>query len=366
MSGAVDSQPGPAVGDTSSAPGSEYLLVVVEPVEERDARTSLILRAEGARLARELGVGARFVAWETGPDADLEPLADGVAAAAGRRAAVEAGARAYTASAVAQAQPAAVIMADTDVGRQLAPMVAQRLASGAVLGCSDVREALTFVKPVYGGWLEQEITPAAGSTPVATLDLSGIEMPAISPEAPKDLEVLEIVRPERAEEELWDRLPRLRRVESIPPDPDSVDLVHAQRIVAAGSGSARGQLLAAVHELAGLLQGSVGTTRPVVDDGLLPKERLIGQTGRTVAPELYLALGISGSPHHVAGVRGADRILSVNRDIRAPIFQFSDVGYVADLEVVLPALVERIKGWRDAAGPGQGPDGYDSDPRKQG
>ncbi len=120
--------------------------------------------------------------------------------------------------------------------------------------------------------------------------------------------------------------------------------------MAAGSGSASENLLAAVHELAELLEGSVGATRPVVDDGRLPKERLIGQTGRTVAPELYLALGISGSPHHVAGVRGADRIVSVNRDVRAPIFQFSDVGYVADLEMVLPALVQKIKEWRDASG----------------
>jgi electron transfer flavoprotein alpha subunit len=86
----------------------------------------------------------------------------------------------------------------------------------------------------------------------------------------------------------------------------------------------------------------------VVDDGRLPKERLIGQTGRTVTPELYMALGISGSPHHIAGLRRADRVLSVNRDVRAPIFQFSDVGYVADLELVLPALVSRIKEWRGA------------------
>ena len=127
-----------------------------------------------------------------------------------------------------------------------------------------------------------------------------------------------------------------------------MDLVHAKRIVTAGMGAANEQLLAAVAELADLLEGSVGATRPVVDEGRLPKERLIGQTGRTVAPELYVALGVSGSPHHVAGVRKADRVLSINRDVRAPIFQFSDVGYVADLEEVLPALIEKIKAWRDA------------------
>ena len=120
--------------------------------------------------------------------------------------------------------------------------------------------------------------------------------------------------------------------------------------MAAGSGVAGEGLRDAVGDLADLLDGSVGATRPVTDEGHLPKERLIGQTGRSVTPELYLALGISGSPHHLAGVRSADRILSVNRDVRAPIFQFSDVGYVADLEEVLPALVARIKAWRDEPG----------------
>ena len=140
----------------------------------------------------------------------------------------------------------------------------------------------------------------------------------------------------------------MQRLELLPPDAKSVDLVHARRIVAAGMGTTSGELLSAVHELAELLDGSVGATRPVVDEGRLPKERLIGQTGRSVTPDLYVALGLSGSPHHVAGVRKADTILAVNRDPRAPIFQFSDVGYVADLEQVLPALVTRIKEWRDA------------------
>jgi electron transfer flavoprotein alpha subunit len=85
----------------------------------------------------------------------------------------------------------------------------------------------------------------------------------------------------------------------------------------------------------------------VVDDGILPKERLIGQTGRTVAPELYLALGISGSPHHVAGVQGAEHIVAVNSDEYAPIVSFSDTSFVGRLEDVLPALVRQLKAVRD-------------------
>lgn len=309
---------------------SGRLLVVVEPPSDGNEPAGPVLMAEGARLARDLGVDAHFVNWPPGQDLDLGALAAALADVAVRE------------------RPAAVLLADTDVGRQLAPMVAHRLGSGAVVGCSDVRVrdmTLVFVKPVYGGWLEREIGPVSGTVPVATLDLSGMEAPDSSSDGSPvpDMVPAVVEMPTPA-------VPLVRRLELVPPDPRSVDLVHARRIVAAGSGSASDDVLAAVRELAELLEGSVGATRPVVDDGRLPKERLIGQTGRTVTPELYLALGISGSPHHVAGVRKADRILAVNRDARAPIFQFSDVGYVADLEVVLPALVQKIKEWRDAPG----------------
>ena len=320
------------------------LLVAVEPASDGREPVAAILVAEAARLARDLGVETDVVSWPAGPDLELELLATTLADLVGRR------------------RPAAVLLADTDLGRQLAPMIAYRLGSGAVLGCSDVsvreepvgnggaerqgasgpgRHTLVFVKPVYGGWLEREIAPAPGIAPVATLDLAGLEAPESPTEGLPAVEVIEVASP---------TLPRVRRLELVPPDFRSVDLVHARRIVAAGSGSASEGLLASVRELAELLEGSVGATRPVIDDQSLPKERLIGQTGRTVSPELYLALGISGSPHHLAGVREADRIFSINRDVRAPIFQFSDIGYVADLEMVLPALVRKIKEWRDACG----------------
>ena len=331
----------PAVAAPPAAPDvapPRGLLVVLEPTGDEEVTASAILKAEGARLAGELNVQLRLVSWAQGADTDPEALAAAVAGLAERM------------------WPVAVLLADTDLGRQLAPMVSHRLGSGAVTGCSDVlfrgrgdgqvcESVLVFVKPVYGGWLEQEIEPVEGSIPVATLDLAGMPEPEPLPEVLPAPELLEIAAGVAAD---------VRRLELTPPDARTVDLVHARRIVAAGSGSASAELLAAAGELAELLEGSVGATRPVVDDGHLPKERLIGQTGRTVTPELYLALGISGSPHHVAGIRKAGKILSINRDVRAPIFQFSDVGYVADLEVVLPALVGKIKEHRDAAGGADG------------
>jgi electron transfer flavoprotein alpha subunit len=136
-------------------------------------------------------------------------------------------------------------------------------------------------------------------------------------------------------------------LELIPPDYRTVDILYAKRIIGAGSGCGEPGLLSLVEELSHLLEGSIGTTRPVVDDGYLPKERMIGQTGKTIFPELYIALGISGSPHHVAGIQASKTILSVNRDPRAPIFNVSDAGFICDLKTLLPKLINRIKRYRD-------------------
>jgi electron transfer flavoprotein alpha subunit len=346
------------VSETGSTDRTAPLLVVLEPLDAAndavDPQARQAFASEALRLAAVLGTSSHFVTWTADLEMDFGSVATKVVEVA------------------RAAEPHAILVQDGDPGRQLAPLIARSLGTAAVLSCSDVRVGgrpvtagaescpsnggpeqgtLTFVKPVYGGWLEREIRAAAGFIPVATLDVAGIE---ILDEA--DAAAVEAIA---ATAEVLtcsgSLLPGARHIETIPPDARSVDLVHAKRIVAAGMGTANEKLLAAVRELADLLEGSVGATRPVVDEGLLPKERLIGQTGRTVAPDLYIALGISGSPHHVAGVRKADRVLSVNRDTRAPIFQFSDIGYVADLEAVLPALIAHIKEWRDVpAGGGDG------------
>ena len=131
----------------------------------------------------------------------------------------------------------------------------------------------------------------------------------------------------------------------VAPDFKTVDIVYAGRIIGVGSGSR--DSIALVDELADLLGAAIGTTRVVVDDGFFPKIRMIGQTGKTVSPGLYLALGVSGSPHHVAGIQGSIEVLSVNTDPNAPIFGFSDKGFVGDLRSLLPKLVDRIRRYRD-------------------
>lgn len=329
--------------------GADVLVVLVSEVEGRDGAVAA-LQAEAGRIARALGgrLTAVEIARAAGPDveASVEVLAAHVRAL----------------------HPRVVLMLDGDLSRELAPRLALASGSSAIVGCTGVAAGggtTVYSKPVYGGWLEQELSYADGSLEVATL-VGG----ALSP-APA---VLQATAPagvtDAAPAGVTDE-PAVRRLELVPPDYRTVDIVHARRIVAAGMGVsavapapagpapvagavvepvADDELMDYVQELAELLEGSVAATRPVVDEGRLPKERLVGQTGKTVAPELYLALGISGSPHHLAGIQGAGTIIAVDRDPAAPIFQFADAGYVADLSEILPALIRRIKEWRDGRG----------------
>ena len=128
----------------------------------------------------------------------------------------------------------------------------------------------------------------------------------------------------------------------IPPDPQTVDLTEADVIFSAGKGC-NPTTFAQLQELCRLLNVSFGVTRPVWDMGWTGFERMIGQTGRTVTPRLYLALGISGSMHHIGGIKDSRRLVAVNSDAKAPIFPNTDEGFVADLNEMLPKLVERVR-----------------------
>jgi electron transfer flavoprotein alpha subunit len=128
----------------------------------------------------------------------------------------------------------------------------------------------------------------------------------------------------------------------IPPDPQTVDLTEAEVIFSAGKGCDPATF-DQLKELCKLLNVSFGVTRPVYDLGWTGFERMVGQTGRTVTPRLYIALGISGSMHHVGGIKDSRRIVAVNSDSKAPIFPNVDEGFVADLKELLPRLLKQVK-----------------------
>lgn len=127
-----------------------------------------------------------------------------------------------------------------------------------------------------------------------------------------------------------------------PPDPKTVDLTEAEVIVCTGKGCDK-NVFDQLQKLCQLLKVSLGVTRPVYDMGWTGFERMIGQTGKTVSPRLYLALGVSGSMHHIGGIKDSRRVISLNVDAKAPIFPNSDEGFVANIEEVLPLLLEKAK-----------------------
>jgi electron transfer flavoprotein alpha subunit len=239
-------------------------------------------------------------------------------------------------------QPRLFLLSDSDMGKELAPSIAHRLETAAVTGCVAVEidgERLLYIKPVYDGQFEEKISFPSESIEIATFRQEALDKGLRVESNDMEVVVKKISIPPEAI--------RTKPLERIPPDFRTTDVVHAKRIIGTGAGSADKQLISVVEEFAELLQGSLGATRPVVDDGYLPKERMIGQTGKMVAPELYVSLGISGSPHHVAGIQEAEKIIAVNKDFRAPIFQLSDIGFIGDLKKILPKLVKRIKEWKE-------------------
>ena len=123
----------------------------------------------------------------------------------------------------------------------------------------------------------------------------------------------------------------------------AVDLTQAEIIVSVGRGIKEQKNLEMAQKLADALGGEIAASRPICDNGWLPMERQVGSSGQTVAPKLYLALGISGAIQHIVGMKGARTIIAINKDSEAPIFEVSDIGIVGNLFEIVPPLIEEVK-----------------------
>jgi electron transfer flavoprotein alpha subunit len=123
----------------------------------------------------------------------------------------------------------------------------------------------------------------------------------------------------------------------------SVDIVRSSALVVAGRGACDPATFPLLEELAELVGGTIACSRPVVEAGLMPYERQVGQTGKTVAPKLYIAIGVSGAIQHLVAIQGAEKIVAINSDPKAPIFRVADVGIVGNYLQIVPELIRQLK-----------------------
>ena len=138
----------------------------------------------------------------------------------------------------------------------------------------------------------------------------------------------------------------LEVLETVKSTKASKDIIEAKILVSAGRGIGSPEKLHLVEDLADALEGDVSGSRAVVDAGWLPKDKQVGQTGKTVRPELYVACGISGAIQHVAGMEGSDYIIAINKEESAPIFDVADLGVIGDVNAILPKLTEAIRKYK--------------------
>lgn len=235
-------------------------------------------------------------------------------------------------------RPDAVLLPHTYQARDFAPQLAARLGGGLITDCIAAKPhegAVAFVRPMFQGKFVADVVPEGPGPHFASFQIGAYRADAARRgESPA---------PTRAAAVTID--PAAIRQRPEPPFQESkqaIDLGQAERIVSVGRGIKAQEHLPLAQELAQALGAELAASRPICDAGWLPMDRQIGSSGQTVAPRLYLALGISGAIQHLVGMKGARTIVAINKDADAPIFEVADYGIVGDLFEVVPALIAAL------------------------
>ena len=225
-----------------------------------------------------------------------------------------------------------VFLPSTTFGKDVAPRVAALLGVGQVSDVMSVESSHTFKRPIYAGNAIVTVEADAGCIVVATIRTAS--WPAAAPGsqvAPIESITADVALPSHT------RFVELQQGKS-----DRPDLQSAAKVVSGGRGVGSKENFEIIYKFADKIGAAVGASRAAVDAGYVPNELQVGQTGKIIAPELYMAIGISGAIQHLTGIKDAGTIVAINKDAEAPIFEIADIGLVGDLFKILPELEQAL------------------------
>ena len=322
----------------------ETILVLVEQQQSKLNRVSLETIAAAQSIAKDTGWQVEIAVMGSGIAAIAEELASRKAA---KVYAIESPQLvAYTSDAfvyvlkefLSSKQPKLVLMPHTYQVRDFAPRLALALGKTVIpdaIGYKYENGKLLFTRQMFQGKFAADVSFSDnGPLWMATFQ-NAVFRGDLAEAGTAPVETIHATVPDGAI--------RVQPHEIFKEAKQAVDLSQSEVIVAVGRGIKEQKNLAMAEELATLLGGDIAASRPICDAGWLPLDRQIGSSGQTIAPKLYIALGISGAIQHIVGMKGSRTIVAINKDAEAPIFEIADIGVVGNLFDVVPPLIEEIK-----------------------
>jgi electron transfer flavoprotein alpha subunit len=239
------------------------------------------------------------------------------------------------------AKPEILLIGATSLGRDLAGVAATAIETGLTADCTGLdideeKRLLLMTRPTFGGNIMATIFCERSRPQMSTVRPKVFKLPEKNSERTGTVSRHPYEPPEG-------ELPRIMDFIADVAEAGAVDITRSPALVVAGKGACDAESMPLLHELAELVGGVVACSRPVVEAGLMPYERQVGQTGKTVAPKIYFAIGVSGAVQHLVGMQGSEKIVAVNADTQAPIFTVADVGIVGDYKDVVPRLIKYLR-----------------------
>ncbi|MGB5687834.1 MAG: electron transfer flavoprotein subunit alpha/FixB family protein [Woeseiaceae bacterium] len=311
------------------------------------AKILIIAEHDGSVLNPATAKCVSCAAGIDGAEIDVLVLADSAAGIAAEAAKIDGVLRVITAERAENAHPVAAFQApqvvalaagyshvfgpSTTFGKDLMPRVAALLGVNQVSDIMSVQGPYAFKRPIYAGNVVVSVQAPSDQTLVATVRTASYQAPGNDNAAAIEAADCAVDLPTHT-----------RFVEARTGDTDRPDLQTAARVVAGGRALGSAENFDLIVKLADALGAGIGSSRAAVDAGYIAPETQIGQTGKIIAPDLYIAVGISGAIQHITGIKDAGTIVAINKDAEAPIFEVADIGLVADLFQVLPELTAAL------------------------